>query len=70
MQSVEINRRVVKPRRLMELVGGKLRVRDVGEDRKLESGVKNSEEDLEENKRKEKGRKRRKKAEELKIQGV
>ena len=33
MHSVEIKIRVVKPRRMMELVGGKLCVRDVGEDR-------------------------------------
>ena len=64
LQSVEIKRRVVKPRRMMELVGGKLCVRDVGEGRRLEGCVKTSE-DLEE-KKKEERKKRRKKEEELK----
>ena len=40
----------------MELVGGKLCLRDVGESRKLEGGVKSSEDNLEEKKRK--GKKR------------
>ena len=61
MQSVDIKRRLVKPRRMMELVEGKLCVRDVGEDRRLEGDVKRY-------RRKEKRKKRRKKAEELKIQ--
>ena len=50
MQSVKIKGRVLKPRRMMELVEGKLCVRDVVEDRRLEGDVKTWE-DVEEKKR-------------------
>ena len=58
MQSVKIKGRVLKPRRMMELVGGKLCVRDVGEDRRLEGGVKKK---VQKKGRKEEKKKRRKK---------